>query len=48
MRPSVDDLERLAGIGVDRVVIAPWNRGREAITAIETFAETAMDVVANV
>jgi hypothetical protein len=41
-RPTVDDLARLEDIGVDRVVVMPWNRGREAITALEAFAETAI------
>jgi probable F420-dependent oxidoreductase len=41
-RPTVDDLARLEAIGVDRVVIIPWNRGRDAIPALEAFAETAM------
>jgi alkanesulfonate monooxygenase SsuD/methylene tetrahydromethanopterin reductase-like flavin-dependent oxidoreductase (luciferase family) len=41
-RPTVDDLARLEGMGVDRVVVLPWNRGREAITALEAFAETAL------
>jgi len=41
-RPTVDDLDRLEALGVDRVVIMPWNRGRDAIPALEAFAETAM------
>ncbi len=41
-RPTVDDLARLEALGVDRVVIMPWNRGRDAIPALEAFAETAM------
>jgi probable F420-dependent oxidoreductase len=41
-RPTLDDLARLEAIGVDRVVIMPWNRGREAIPALEAFAEAAM------
>ncbi len=41
-RPTVDDLARLEAIGVDRVVLIPWNRGRDAIPALEAFAETAM------
>ena len=40
-RPTPDDLARLEDLGVDRVVVMPWNRGREAITALEAFAETA-------
>ena len=41
-RPTVDDLARLEALGVDRVMIMPWNRGRDAIPALEAFAETAM------
>jgi probable F420-dependent oxidoreductase len=41
-RPTPDDLAHLEDIGVDRVVVMPWNRGREAITALEAFAETAI------
>ena len=41
-RPTVDDLARLEALGVDRVVVIPWNRGRDAIPALEAFAETAM------
>jgi probable F420-dependent oxidoreductase len=41
-RPTVDDLERLEALGVDRVVVMPWNRGRDAIPALEAFAESAM------
>ena len=29
-------------LGVDRVVVMPWNRGRDAIPALEAFAETAI------
>ena len=41
-RPTVDDLARLEDLGVDRVVIIPWDRGRDAIPALEAFAETAL------
>jgi probable F420-dependent oxidoreductase len=41
-RPTVDDLTRLEALGVDRVVTIPWDRGRDAIPALEAFAETAM------
>ncbi len=41
-RPTPDDLARLEDLGVDRVVVMPWNRGREAIAALEAFAETAL------
>ena len=41
-RPTPDDLARLEDLGVDRVVVMPWNRGREAIDALEAFAATAL------
>ena len=41
-RPTPDDLARLDDLGVDRVVVMPWNRGRDAIPALEAFAETAI------
>jgi probable F420-dependent oxidoreductase len=41
-RPTVDDLARLEALGVDRVVVIPWNRGRDAIPALEAFADTAL------
>ena len=41
-RPAPDDLARLDDLGVDRVVVMPWNRGRDAIPALEAFAETAI------
>jgi probable F420-dependent oxidoreductase len=43
--PSVDDLVRLDALGVDRVVVMPWNRGRDAVAGLEAFAE---DVLARV
>jgi len=39
-RPTADDLGRLEAAGVDRVVVIPWDRGRDAIPALETFAST--------
>ena len=41
-RPTPDDLARLEDLGVDRVVVMPWNRGREAIDAFEAFAVSAL------
>ncbi len=41
-RPTPDDLARLDDAGVDRVVVMPWNRGRDAIPALEAFGETAI------
>ncbi len=40
--PSLDELARLEAIGVDRVVIMPWTRGRDALPALEAFADAAM------
>jgi alkanesulfonate monooxygenase SsuD/methylene tetrahydromethanopterin reductase-like flavin-dependent oxidoreductase (luciferase family) len=41
-RPSVDDLVRLDALGVDRVVVMPWSRGREAVARLEEFAEEVL------
>jgi len=40
--PSVDDLESLRALGVDRVVVMPWQRGREAVAALETYADAVL------
>jgi hypothetical protein len=32
------DVERLAVIGVDRVLVAPWRRSREAVDGLKAFA----------
>jgi probable F420-dependent oxidoreductase len=34
-----EDLGRYAAIGVDRIVVLPWSRGREAESALERLAE---------
>ena len=34
-----EQCEKLGDIGVDRVVVRPWTRGRDAIAAITAFAE---------
>jgi probable F420-dependent oxidoreductase len=39
--PSIDELSRLEGIGVDRVVVRPWIRGSEARSALEAYADVA-------
>lgn len=44
--PSAEELDGLARIGVDRVVIMPWRRNREASDAIQRYVEMACDVVA--
>ncbi|HXY94065.1 MAG TPA: TIGR03619 family F420-dependent LLM class oxidoreductase [Acidimicrobiia bacterium] len=36
--PSVAELSRYADIGVDRVVVMPWQRGRDAVAGLEAFA----------
>jgi probable F420-dependent oxidoreductase len=41
-RPTADDLERLEAAGVDRVILIPWDRGRDAIPALENFAKTVV------
>ena len=40
---SPDDVERLAAIGVDRLVVAPWKRSREAVDGLHAFAERYLD-----
>ncbi len=35
---SEEDVERLAAIGVDRCLVAPWRRSREAIDGLHAFA----------
>ena len=45
-RPSAEQLEQLAAIGVDRVIAMPWSRGREALAGLEAFAAEAMPRVA--
>jgi probable F420-dependent oxidoreductase len=44
-RPDRATVEALADLGVDRLVVAPWNRGREAVAAIEAFMDAHRDVV---
>ena len=39
---TADELERLEAAGVDRVILIPWDRGRDAIPALETYAETVV------
>ena len=41
--PTVDDLVRFEALGVDRCVVRPWNRGREAVSGLEAFAAEVMD-----
>ena len=36
--PTTDDVARFADAGVDRLVIRPWERGRDAVANIESFA----------
>jgi len=38
-RPDRDALARLADAGVDRVIVCPWRRSREAVAALEAWAE---------
>jgi alkanesulfonate monooxygenase SsuD/methylene tetrahydromethanopterin reductase-like flavin-dependent oxidoreductase (luciferase family) len=43
--PSSHDLEGMAALGVDRVVVMPWERNRDAPEAIEGFRSLAGEVV---
>ena len=36
-----DDVKRYAEAGVDRLVVTPWRRSREALDAMRHFAEVA-------
>ena len=36
---SRDDVERWEDAGVDRLIVAPWARSREAVDGLERFAE---------
>jgi probable F420-dependent oxidoreductase len=40
--PSVDDLRRYAEAGVDRVVVLPWQRAREAEEKLARLADTVL------
>jgi probable F420-dependent oxidoreductase len=44
--PSADDLAAMEKLGVDRVVVMPWERNRDAPIAIERFMAHANDNVA--
>jgi probable F420-dependent oxidoreductase len=39
---SPDDVARLAAMGVDRVLVAPWRRSREAVDGLHAFASWAL------
>jgi probable F420-dependent oxidoreductase len=39
---SPDDLERWADAGVDRLVVSPWVRSREAVEALRRYADLAL------
>jgi hypothetical protein len=36
------DVERYAEAGVDRVIVRPWQRSKEAIDGIRRFADEVM------
>lgn len=40
---AADDLRRYAAAGVDRVVVLPWRRGREAEQSLERLAAVALE-----
>ncbi len=42
--PTAADLARMAGLGVTRVVVMPWERNQDAPDAIERFMDLARDV----
>jgi hypothetical protein len=44
-RPTADELRALAEMGVNRVIVLPWNRGREALAGLEAFATDVMAAV---
>lgn len=37
--PSPDEIDAYAGAGVDRIIVSPWERSREALDGLRTFAE---------
>jgi probable F420-dependent oxidoreductase len=39
---SVDDVARAAGAGVDRLIVTPWRRTREALDGIARYADDVM------
>jgi hypothetical protein len=43
--PSPRDLARMADLGVDRVVVMPWERTRDAPEAIERLRTLAGEVI---
>ncbi len=39
---SRDDVSRLEDMGVDRIIVSPWARSREALDGLDRFAETIL------
>ncbi|MGH0038216.1 MAG: TIGR03619 family F420-dependent LLM class oxidoreductase [Myxococcota bacterium] len=39
--PDPSELRRFAGIGVDRVIVSPWRRSRQAVEGLQRLAERA-------
>lgn len=37
--PSTDEIDAYADAGVDRLIVSPWERSREALDGLRTFAE---------
>lgn len=42
--PSPDEVRAHAAAGVDRLIVSPWERSRDALDGLRTFAETHLDV----
>jgi probable F420-dependent oxidoreductase len=42
---TLDDLRRWEDVGVTRLVVQPWQRGTEAVTGLERFAENVLSRV---
>jgi probable F420-dependent oxidoreductase len=40
--PSVRDIEAFAAAGIDRVIVKPWSKTREALDGLERFAEEVL------
>jgi hypothetical protein len=42
-----EDIERAAEVGIDRLIVMPWRRTREALDGIARFADEVMAPAAN-
>lgn len=41
--PATDEIEAYAEAGADRLIVSPWERSREALDGLRTFADTHLD-----